>query len=684
MFDEVHYWQLVRDNDGNIKTWRLLDINPAAERSWGMKREEVIGKTAEEIFSPHARELFMPLVTKIFSDGVAHSWETYFPDLDQHLKMTSVPFGDCFISTGVDITELKNARQLAEESEESLRYVLDVSELSYWDHDIQTNHMTRSLKHDQQFGHEEMLSEWSYEIFLNQVMEEDRQRVDSAYKNAVATRGEYDVEFRCQWPDKSIHWLWCKGRFITDTDGNVIRAAGIQADITIKKHAEEEIHRLAYKDGLTNLPNKTAFYDRLEQTISQTARRNDYAALLFLDIDDFKKINDTLGHDVGDKLLIHIADALRQNLREVDTLARFGGDEFLIIASDIGNTVVQARANLDQINNKIQHLFKQEINVDGHPLYVTSSIGARVFSGKDESISDIIKQADLAMYKAKESGKNAMRFFDASMGTVLAERIEIENDLRRALEEDQFYLVYQPKLDNKQKLNGFEVLLRWKHPLKGMIPPDKFIPVAEEIGYIIRLGEWVLHKACETLSKWQALFPELDIQLAVNISPLQFSHASFLDNIKKLVCTTETDVSKLILEITEQALFGDIVQTQNIMESIRSLGFSFSLDDFGTGYSSLYHLKNLPISEIKIDRSFIRDILIDKNDAVIVEAIASISEKLSLKLVAEGVETDDQFAYLEQIGCDLYQGYLFSKPMTEEDTLNYIAAVTSDSRSLID
>lgn len=673
MFDEVHYWQLVRDESGKIKTWRLVDINPAAEKSWGKNRKDVIGKTTEEIFSEYARDLFLPVVNKIFREGVAYSWETYFPDLDQYLKMTSVPFGEYFISTGVDITDLKKAKREAEESEESLRLVLDVSEMGFWDMDIETNHVTRSLKHDQLFGHKHMLPEWTYETFISQILDDDRRRVDRAYKKSLSFGGDYDVEFRSKWPDGTIHWLWCKGKFISDDYGNVTRAAGILADITAKKHAEQEIARLAYKDSLTNLPNKKAFFDRLQNTISETARKGEFAALMFLDIDDFKKVNDTLGHDVGDNLLRYVADMLRQNLREVDTIARFGGDEFVIIVTGLGNNAEQALLAMEKIHEKIELSFSKETSLDGHFISVTHSIGAHLFSGKTESVSDILKHADIAMYKAKDSGKNAMRFFDAKMERELAERVEIENELRHALEENQLYLVFQPKLDHNEILEGFEALLRWNHPLRGMIPPDKFIPLAEESGLIIRIGHWVLQKAFEAINKWQLMFPGNNIQLSVNISPLQFSHANFLKSLKKLVSDIKPDASKIIFEITEQSLLGDINETNMLMQHARKLGFNFSLDDFGTGYSSLYYLKNLPLSEVKIDKSFIRDILIDKNDAVIVEAIASISEKLSLKLVAEGVETQEQFYYLEKLGCDLYQGYLFSKPLSESDAILMIS-----------
>ncbi|AEP28351.1 diguanylate cyclase/phosphodiesterase with PAS/PAC and GAF sensor(s) [Glaciecola nitratireducens FR1064] len=667
MFDEVHYWQLVRDDNGNIKTWRLRAINPAAQKSWGMTLEEVIGKTTEEIFSPNSRDLFMPIVNKIFSEGVPHTWETYFPDKDQYLKMTSVPLGDHFISTGVDITDLVKARKEAEEKEESLKFVLDVSELGYWDHDIQTNQTSRSLKHDQQFGYAEMLPEWHHETLLNHIVKEDRERVDRVYKKSVLSGGDYDVEFRCKWPDKKIHWLWCKGRFITNAKGDVIRSVGIQADITAKKYAGAKIEKLAFYDPLTKLPNRRLITERLKHALTNRKRSRDYGALLFVDLDHFKDLNDSLGHSIGDLLLQQVADRLRNCLRGVDSVGRLGGDEFLVLIDDLSQEKVTAASQVQVIANKVLSALNQAYQLDGYEYHNTPSIGVTLFGEHALKLDELLKQADIAMYKAKESGRNTVCFFDYKMQEEVYYRTKMDYDLRTAIQRNQFQLYYQVQVDDKGSPLGAEALIRWLHPSRDLVSPGDFIPIAEESDLILSIGLWVLDAACAQLKRWEKNPLKSALTLSVNISAKQFHQPHFVEQVLTAIKRHNINPNRLRLELTESMLVKDIDSIIASMTKLASIGIRFELDDFGTGYSSLQLLKKLPIDRLKIDQSFVRDIVHDSSDQAIVRTVIAMAESLGLGVIAEGVETKEQWLRLQKKGCKRYQGYLFSKPIPIEE-----------------
>ena len=664
MFDEVHYWQLVRDDAGHIKTWRLLDINPAAEQSWGMTREEVMGKTAEEIFSPTARDLFMPIVTKIFSEGVAYNWETYFPDLDQYLKMTSIPLGDYFISTGVNITDLVKARKAAEEKEDSLRFVLEVSELGFWSHDIVTNQIVHSLKHDQQFGYENILSEWSYDKLLDHIVEEDKSRVHRAYKKSQMTGGDYDVEFRCQWPDKSIHWLWSKGRFISDADGNVIRAAGIQKDITAKKTTEQEIEKLAFYDPLTKLPNRRLITERLKEALLVTSQRSKKCgAVLFVDLDNFKDLNDSLGHNIGDLLLQEVAERLKTCVRGDDSVGRLGGDEFVILLDNLSDKKVDAAAQTQVIANKMLSALNELYQFDVYQYHNTISIGVTLFGEHVLELEELLKQADIAMYKAKELGGNNVCFFDYQMQEEVYHRTEMERDLRTAIECNQFQLFFQVQVDDTGVALGAESLIRWPHPNRGLVSPSEFIPIAEKSDLILSIGQWVLNTACLQLKEWEKSSLTSSLSLSVNVSAKQFHQPNFAEQVLAIVKRHALNPNKLKLELTESMLIEDVQKIIVTMQALTAIGIRFELDDFGTGYSSLQHLKNLPLHRLKIDQSFVRDISHDISDQAIVRTIIAMTQAMGLGVIAEGVETEEQRLRLQHKGCKHYQGYLFGKPL---------------------
>lgn len=577
-----------------------------------------------------------------------------------------------YIGISYDINEQKKDLQLRIEQEETFKFILEMAGLGYWDLDVEKNQITRSLKHDQIFGHTELQKDWSYETFLSHVYKDDQDKVDTIFKQAMSVGGDFDVEFRCQWPDKSMHWLWSKGRFIINDQNEVVRAAGIQIDITEKKLTEEKIQKLAFTDQLTQLPNRAVFNERLQTAIAVSARKRIFGALLFLDLDDFKFINDSLGHDIGDHLLVAIAERLRHNLRNIDTIARFGGDEFVMILDDLGPEIVAAHEKLEHIHQKIISIFDQPFYCDDNEIHSRASIGTTLFNGDSASEHELLKQADLAMYFAKESGKNAVRFFNEEMQIDLLNRTSVERDLRQAIKNDEFYLVYQPKVDHHNKCLGLEVLIRWRHPVKGILLPQDFISVAEDTGLITPLGQWVLEQACLFLNKWSELKVPKKCSLSVNISPVQFDNNQFVEIVTTVLAAVPESTDRLMLEITENTLIKNFADSMLRINTLIEQGVSFSLDDFGTGYSSLYYLKTLPIREIKIDQSFIKDIIEDDVNEAIVSAVILIADKLALQVTVEGVETEEQLALLKSLGANIFQGFYFSKPLSEADAIAYM------------
>lgn len=482
---------------------------------------------------------------------------------------------------------------------------------------------------------------------------------------------EMDKRYFCKnglptWVKLTVSPMWMPGE---KPDYHI---AVIQ-DITAHRRAEEQIHRLAFYDPLTSLPNRRLFLDRLQQAQVHSQRRKTNCAILFIDLDNFKMLNDTKGHDIGDLLLVEVASRLRNSVRSSDTVARLGGDEFVIIVEKLSDDVIRATDQAKVICEKILAALTRPFTLHEFEYHGSSSIGIRLFNDSQSSIDDLLKQADTAMYQAKTAGRNTLCFFHPSMQIALEAQAVMASELRQAIAHQQFVLYYQKQVKADGRIIGAEILLRWQHPEKGMISPMAFIPIAEETGLISPIGKWVLQMACAQLKNWESDSLSRDFQLSVNISARQFRQLNFVDEMLEVLKETGANPRKLKLELTESLVLQDIALSTRKMQALRNVGIQFSLDDFGTGHSSLTYLKRLPLEQIKIDQSFVSDIAADPSNEAIVCTIIAMSKSLGMEVIAEGVETEEQRELLAKNGCLAYQGYLFEKPMPIDEFLRLAA-----------
>ena len=485
----------------------------------------------------------------------------------------------------------------------------------------------------------------------------------AAMRESIERTGAWQGEIWNRRKNEEIYPEWLTISAVNDSEGRVTHYVSTITDITLRKATQEEIKQLAFYDVLTGLPNRRLLHDRLRIAMAASARRDRRGALLFIDLDNFKTLNDTLGHEKGDLLLQQVAKRLTDCVRERDTVARLGGDEFVVMLEDLGAQSDEAASQSRIVGEKILSVLNRVYDLGGQQYHNTPSVGITLFGGQQNDIDELLKRADLAMYEAKATGRNTMRFFDPKMQAVVTARAALERDLRQALHDREFFVCYQPQVDRSGRVFGAEALVRWQHQQRGLVSPAEFIPLAEETGLILQIGLWVMETACVQAATWAARAGREDFTVSVNVSARQLRQPNFVEQVLGILSATGAQPRNLKLELTESMLLDNVQEIIAKMTALKSRGVGFSLDDFGTGYSSLSYLKQLPFDQLKIDQSFVRDLLTDPNDEVIARTIVALASSLGLDVIAEGVETVQQRDALAAQGCGAYQGYLFGRPL---------------------
>ncbi len=494
-------------------------------------------------------------------------------------------------------------------------------------------------------------------------------RHDKAFYRAMwaslKENGSWQGEIWNRRKNGEVYAEWLEIVAVHDANGAVTHYVGSFFDLTESKEAQAEINRLVYFDPLTQLPNRRMLQDRIAHALAASNRGAYYGAILFIDLDNFKSINDTRGHDYGDLLLIEVGKRLRSAVREGDSVARLGGDEFVVLLEGLGVNAVEAAIQAKLVGEKILGILAQSYNISGYEFNCTASIGLSMY-GAGETAADMLQHADIAMYQSKKAGRNALRFFDPNMQALVIARVALEEDLHRALEKNQFELYYQAQVNQQRQVIGAEALLRWRHPARGLVSPLEFIPLAEETGLILPIGLWVLKTACAQLKAWEGNAHTRGLQLSVNVSARQFRQADFVALVRQALDQYNINPKLLKLELTESIVLDVVADAIAKMNALGENGVRFSMDDFGTGFSSLAYLIKLPLAQLKIDQSFVGNIGIKPADAIIVKIIIDMASSLGMEVIAEGVETEAQRDFLGAHDCHLYQGYLFSKPLPIE------------------
>ena len=667
---------VVHDRDGRILSanrlaCRLLDRSEAeligvesATRQWSFVRDDGSPMPEDEFPANAVLGTGKPLSHYVVGmrrpgRGIIR-WMicNAYPEHDAGGQLSRVVV--CF----TDCTALKRAQRKAQKSEERMQLVLRGSTDASWDWDLRTGEVYYSERWWEMIGLAPGDLPTGPETAMGLIHPEDMERVRGFIAQLLGELREcYSIEFRLRHKDGHYVPVLARGYVSRDADGKPLRLSGTNTDQTERKQAEQRIHELAYFDPLTGLANRRYLIEQLGSSLARARRLDEYGALLFIDLDNFKLLNDTLGHDVGDELLRQVAGRLRASLRASDHLSRLGGDEFVVVLEDLGSCADEAAAETKRVSSKLLDVLGQPFALGAHAASTTPSIGVTLFDGLPTALETLLKQADLAMYRAKAEGRNTVRFFEASMQSAADRQAALESCLRNGLAAQEFVLYCQPQFGRDGLLSGAEALVRWDRGELGMVSPGEFIGLAEASGLIAPLGRHVLEQSCRLLARWRGNPALQGLKLAVNVSVHQMRDPDFPDTVAEVLAATGAPPQCLTLEITESVFAENLPELIDRMHRLRSLGVQFALDDFGTGYSSLAYLRRFPLAALKIDRSFVHDAHVDRSAAAIVEAIVTLARKLGLDIVAEGVELDAQRRFLDTCGCDALQGYLLGSPM---------------------
>jgi diguanylate cyclase (GGDEF)-like protein/PAS domain S-box-containing protein len=653
--------------------YRFTDFQGGDESQWEQMNRDFLGRTRwdcagflvpDDVWAQHKALLEARQAFRDFEyEYVSADGGSYFT------AISGAPFYDAdgnfagYRGVGKNITRRKQTEVALVRSERLLRLSSQAAQIGSYAIDLTTGRWESSPLLDDILGLDENFTR-DLAGWRNLLHPEDRPRIADDFQTTLRGGRAFSREYRIVRPlNGEVRWVVAWGDYEFDATGKPVLQVGAMQDITERKAAAGEIEQLAFYDPLTGLPNRRLLLDRLRQAMASSTRSERYGALLFLDLDNFKTLNDTLGHDIGDLLLQQVAQRLATCVREGDTVARLGGDEFVVMLEDLSENMQEAATQTETVGEKILAVLNQSYQLASHRHHSTPSIGVTLFTDHQGTIDDLLKRADMAMYQAKASGRNALRFYDPEMQAAVTTRAALEADLREAVLKGQFLLYYQAQVDGAGRLTGVEALLRWQHPRRGLVSPLEFIPLAEETGVILPLGLWVLETACTQLTAW-AVRPEMaHLSIAVNVSAHQLHHRDFVDQVLAMLDHTGANPQRLKLELTESLLVADVEGVIAKMTALRAKGVGFSLDDFGTGYSSLSYLKRLPLDQLKIDQGFVKNILTDSNDAAIAKMVVALAESLGLAVIAEGVEIKEQSDFLARQGCHAYQGYLFGRPL---------------------
>lgn len=651
-----------------------IDVNPAFVEITGYPREALVGHTSLDMgiwLEPTARA---QMIARLQRDGLCRSFEARFRRNgggffwgSMSAAIVTLDGIPCVLSITRDITERRRDEDdrriaaIAFDTQEGM-FVTDARGVI-----IRTNHAFTAITG---YAAAEALGRRAAALkagrqnstFLRQM------------RRTLRQVGYWQGEVWSRRKGGEIYAEWLTVSAVKAADGTASHYVGAFSDITKHKEAEAEIHRLAHFDPLTNLPNRRLLHDRLNQALAGSARSRRYGAVLFLDLDNFKVLNDTRGHDVGDELLVETAERVRRCVRDDDTVARLGGDEFLVLLENLGTDPKLAAVQAGAVGEKLRMALAAPYDVSGREFHSAASLGVTLFRGHEATVETVLRRADLAMYQAKGAGRNALRFFDPVMQTALDERSALEADLRMAIGRGELLLHYQPQVDGAGQIIGAEALLRWAHAQRGIVPPGDFIGLAEETGLILPIGRWVMEAAAARIRAWSMAPATRNLQLAINVSARQFHQPEFVYEVQKILDDARADPGRLKIELTESVVINDIGDTLKKMQALREVGIGFSLDDFGTGNSSLSYLSRLPLDQLKIDRSFVLNLPGDRNDAIIAQTIITMAASLGLDVIAEGVETAAQRAFLLHHGCNSYQGYFFSRPLPLDEFERFVAA----------
>lgn len=649
----------------DTRKWRLLEVNEAVTREYGYSREELLKMTLLDLGLPEdAERVAETLMALGPASGEVGTWRQRKKDgvaIEAEMVSFRIQFArqQARVVIARDVTRRKNTQDVMWRDLERFGLASKATSDAMLDWNLATDQLWRSENYERLFGHGEPDVGTSMAAWFEHIHPDDRARVQEQLLALIKSAdNQWSDEFRLVRADQKVVHVFARGHVSRSEDGSARRVNGVLQDITERKEQEERTRFLADHDELTALPNRSLFRQALNKALQRAERSGKMLSILFFDLDRFKNINDSLGHDAGDEVLRAVAERLTACVRKIDMVARFGGDEFAVLTEGL-----TAEDQASTVARKILEALSKPMILAGRQYRPAASIGISTYPTDGRDVQSLLKNADIAMYRAKEEGRGTFQFYSEMLNTHSVQRLEFESNLSSALNNHEFVLYYQPKVDLATgRVTGLEALIRWISPQLGFVSPGDFISIAEETGLIVPIGRWVAQTACVQNRAWQkgGLPP---LRIAINISARQMTDKGLVEFISDTLRKTGLTAESLELEITESAVMSNHEHAEKMLNELKGLGFHLTMDDFGTGYSSLAYLKRFPFDSVKIDQSFVRGIPGSKDDSAIVEAIIAMAHSLQLKVVAEGVETKEQFEFLRTLGCDQIQGYYFSKPI---------------------